>query len=72
MAVAPEAISIQKTAELLDVSPMTIHRWIARGFIRAYRVGPRLVRIPRSEIVRMRKFRIETQDEPGHPHYPRV
>lgn len=72
MGTLPEAISIQKSAEVLGVSPMTIHRWIAKGFLKAYRIGPRLVRIPRSEIVRMRKFRIETQDEPGHPHYPRV
>lgn len=52
--VRPEAISVQTAAVLLDVHENTIFNWIRMGFIVAVRVGPRLVRIPRSEISRLR------------------
>lgn len=61
----PEAISIQRVAELLDVHPMTIRRWIKRGIIKAYRVGPQIVRIPRSEIVRLRSIRLHYEYHRG-------
>ena len=65
----PEAISIRQTAQLLDVHHTTVRRWIRCGFILAYRVGPQLVRIPRTEIVRMRKVRMPTieSDQPIYP-----
>lgn len=44
--------------ELVGVSRTTVSRWIRRGYILAYRVGPFLIRIPRTEISRMRKHRI--------------
>lgn len=55
----PEAVSVQKAAEILGVNPMTIRRWIKASYIRASRVGPRLIRIPRSELQRMRAQRID-------------
>lgn len=42
-------------AVLLDVHINTVRGWIKQGYILAYKVGPRLVRIPRSEVARMRR-----------------
>ena len=38
-------VSIGQAAEYADVHPMTMRRWISAGRIRAYRVGPRLVKV---------------------------
>lgn len=39
---------------LLDVHPETIRNWWKRGKIELVRCGPKLLRVPRSEIARMR------------------
>lgn len=60
----PEAVSIQLAAAILGISPLTVRRWIRHGYrdkdgdkryIKAYRVGPTLIRIPRDEIARLRR-----------------
>lgn len=56
--VRPEAISVQTAAILLDVHANTIYNWIRAGVIIAVRTGPRLIRIPRSEIARLRSSQI--------------
>ena len=68
----PEAISVKKAAEILDVHHLTIRRWIRGGWIKAYRVGPMLIRIPRSELSRMRTLRVEYSDNSQRPRYPQV
>lgn len=68
----PEAVSVQQTATILDVSVGTVRRWIRFGYIKAYRVGPQLIRIPRSELVRMRDVRLPYIIEGDRPHYPHV
>ena len=50
----PEALSLQHTAVLLDVCVNTLRNWIKTGKLKASRCGPRLLRVPRSEIVRLR------------------
>lgn len=60
----PEAVSPRKAAEILDVHISTIRRWIRRGHLLAYRVGPQIVRIPRSEIAKFRAHRIAYPDRP--------
>lgn len=42
--------SIAQGAELADVSTRTIRRWIARGLLTGYRVGPRLVKVDLNEV----------------------
>lgn len=37
--------TIRDAAEREQVSTRTIRRWIARGLIRAERIGPRLIRV---------------------------
>ena len=56
--IKPEAISVQVAAQVLDVHEETIYRWIRAGFIEAVKTGPRLLRIPRSEIARLRTNRV--------------
>lgn len=68
----PEAVSIKKAAEVLSVNEMTVRRWIQRGFLKAYRVGPFLIRIPRTELSRMRTLRITFEDNQEKPNYPKV
>jgi len=37
--------NVENAAHYADVGPRTIRRWIAEGRLRAYRLGPRLVKI---------------------------
>jgi len=50
----PEAISLQEAARILSLSESTIRRLIRHGQLEAIRLGPRLLRIPRSELARLR------------------
>jgi excisionase family DNA binding protein len=54
MSLKPEGLSVQMVAMLLDVHENTVYNWIKDDIIIAVRVGPRLLRIPRSEISRLR------------------
>jgi len=49
----PSWLSIREAAERLDVSERTIRNWISSSYVRAERVGPRLIRIPASELDRV-------------------
>jgi excisionase family DNA binding protein len=42
--------SIAKAAELYDVDPKTVRRWIASGLITGYRIGDRLVKVDLNEV----------------------
>lgn len=68
----PEAIPPRLAAEILHVSLTSIRRWIRKGYLKAYRVGPQMVRIPRSEIARMRLHRVTYIDSDTQPTYPKV
>jgi excisionase family DNA binding protein len=52
--VRTEGLSVQDVATLLDVHECTVWRWIHSDHIEAVRSGPRLWRIPASEIGRLR------------------
>jgi len=45
--------SVAQVADLLNVSQPTIRRMISRGDLSAVHVGPRLIRVPASEIERV-------------------
>lgn len=54
MAVGPGATySRKEAARALGVSLATLDRWIGRGVIRANRVGPKIIRVPTAEVVRV-------------------
>ncbi|HZR99840.1 MAG TPA: helix-turn-helix domain-containing protein [Chloroflexota bacterium] len=50
---AGDLLTVAEAATVLKVSPITIHRWLKQGRLTAYRVGPRAVRISRSELTRL-------------------
>lgn len=47
----PAKVTIQRAAAYLDVTDKTIRRRIADGKLRAYRVGPRLIRVDRESLL---------------------
>lgn len=69
---APEGLKIKLVAQLLSVSERTVHRWIRHGYLVAHKVGPRLVRVPRSELIRMRAVRLPFIKHGDRPEYPHV
>ncbi|SBS78254.1 Gene 36 protein (modular protein) [uncultured Mycobacterium sp.] len=44
---------VKATAAHYGVDPKTIRRWIARGYLTAYRVGPKLIRVDRASILKL-------------------
>lgn len=48
-------LTISDAATLLGSSPSTIRRMIARGDLRAYRYGPRIIRIDPADLRAMRE-----------------
>ena len=49
----PSRLSIRDFAEAMGVSTKSVRNWIAAGYVKAERVGPRLIRIPASELDRI-------------------
>lgn len=47
----PARPSVRQAAEWIGVDPKTIRRWIAQGRLKAFRVGPRLIRIDRESLI---------------------
>lgn len=39
---ADEPLTVEKTAELLDVAPQTVHQWRKKGFLTGYKLGHRV------------------------------
>ena len=37
----PELLTVAEVAAWLKVHPNTVRRWAQRGFLKAYRIGPR-------------------------------
>jgi excisionase family DNA binding protein len=48
-------LTINQAADDVQVTIRTIYRWIADGRLRAYRIGPRVVRIKASDLARAAK-----------------
>jgi len=49
----PSWLSIRDFAEAMGVSTKSVRNWIAAGYVKAERVGPRLIRISASELGRI-------------------
>jgi excisionase family DNA binding protein len=43
-------ITIEAAAGYLDVSTRSVRRYIAQGKLRAYRVGPRLIKVDEADV----------------------
>lgn len=52
VAVDPEhdLLTVAEAARILKVSQVTIHRWLKQGRIPSYHLGPRYIRIRRSDL----------------------
>lgn len=59
-----DLLTVADAARLLKVSTVTIKRWLKQGRLRAYRVGPRAVRIRRVDLA---SAVVPTSGEPGSP-----
>jgi excisionase family DNA binding protein len=46
-------LTLRESADLLNISKDTLRRWIKSGELPAYRVGPRAIRIRRSDLTRL-------------------
>jgi hypothetical protein len=42
--------SVQAVAQMYDVDPKTVRRWIAAGLVTGYKVGDRLVKLDLNEV----------------------
>lgn len=51
----PEILTLPQVAELLQVEITTVRRMISRGELKAYRYGPKLIRVDRRDIDKMRR-----------------
>jgi excisionase family DNA binding protein len=49
----PPRPTIRQAAEFHGVDVKTIRRWIAEGRLRAYRIGPRLIRLERESVLKL-------------------
>lgn len=63
--VSREALSLQEAARLLGVHEDTLKNWARRGVLEMFRCGPRLWRVPKSEIQRLRNAK-QRQTTPNH------
>ena len=45
----PSFLSVQEVASALDVTEMTIRKWIKSGLLRAVKIGPRQFRVRRED-----------------------
>ena len=45
-----QLLTVAEAAKLLKVSTVTLRRWLGQGLLPAYHVGPRAVRIRRSDL----------------------
>lgn len=55
MTTSQRSISLQRAAEELDMSVKTVRRYIAAGRLKAYRVGPRVIRVDAASLEELRR-----------------
>lgn len=53
-----EAFTMREVSVILNVCDETIRKMVHAGKIHAVRVGPRMIRIPRSEVARLAANRV--------------
>jgi len=50
---AERTITLDDAADLYEVQPSTIRRWVSEGRVRAYRFGPRRIRVEIADLEAM-------------------
>jgi excisionase family DNA binding protein len=49
----PARPTIRQAADWAQISDKTMRRWIREGRVKAYRVGPRLLRVDRESLLKL-------------------
>jgi excisionase family DNA binding protein len=49
----PPLPSVKQAANYVGVDPKTVQRWISQGRLSAKRIGPRLIRLDRDEVLQL-------------------
>lgn len=52
---ADDDLTVAEAAVLLKCSTKTVRNWIASGHLKAYRQGPRAIRITRADVAALRE-----------------
>lgn len=63
-------LSLREVADEVNVSTSTVRRWIARGELRAFKFGPRLLRVDPADVDRMRSQVAASTFRNRLPHVP--
>jgi excisionase family DNA binding protein len=58
-----ELLSVERAAELADVSKATIRRWVEQGLLKRYGSG-RALRVRRDEVLSVRPPELEDETDP--------
>lgn len=66
----PELLTVSEAARLLKVSVVTLQRWLKQGRLRAYRVGPRYLRIRREDLDKLLIPRLVEGETAGAEEMP--
>ena len=53
----PDALGLRRAADVLGVSVTTLRRWIRDGDLKAFRAGPKLLRVTIVELNKLQKNR---------------
>ena len=51
----PPLPSVKQAANYVGVDPQTVRRWISQGRLSAKRIGPRLIRLDRDEVLQLER-----------------
>lgn len=67
---AEQYLTVHQTARLLSVHPSTIRRWIDRGILPAYRIGPKRIAVRQSDLDAASSPRVLNQESASAPRLP--
>ena len=60
-------LSYGDAAKIVGISTRTVQRYVAKGLIRTVPIGPRLKRIPQSEVDRLLEYGVRELRAPHQP-----
>lgn len=64
-------ISIEEASIILKVSTITIRGWIRKSIIPSWRIGIKLIRLSYSDVMALKKAKLEAEDGFGNLEHQR-
>lgn len=58
-----EYLTVGQVAEMLQVSKTIVYKWAKIGVLKGYKIGPRLIRFKKSEVIK--SLKVEGEDDTG-------